>query len=67
MAGTSRHPPRSNPRFIMEYGIPGGVPNCNTVNDLDRYLKTNPHCEYHLVSCQFLGGTCLLVWEDQRP
>ena len=55
-------------RYIVEYGLAGrvkyAVNGCNTIEDLRKYLKTNPHPNHNLVSSQFLrSGNVLLIWE----
>ena len=50
-------------KHIVEHGIPGGVRGCNTVEDLQRYLDSDPHPGYRLASCQG-AGSILLVWEE---
>ena len=50
-------------RYIVEYGTDiGGVAGCQTYQDLQRYLDTNPHPDYRLVSFQH-NGSFMLVWE----
>lgn len=56
---------RLNPPYIVECGVPDSVRNCNTVEDLERYLNTDPHTEYRLVSCQFVNGDFIMVWEKR--
>lgn len=53
-------------KYIVENGVPGAVPGCNTVEDLQRYLGTDPHPGYRLVTCQ-ASGNVLLVWEKDGP
>lgn len=55
-------------KYITEYGISGkvkyAVSGCETVEDLGRYLATDPYPEYRLVSCQHMSsGNWHLVWE----
>ena len=50
-------------RFIVQYDLPKTISGCETVNDLSRYLETNPYPEYRLVSFQWISGTYQLVWE----
>ena len=50
-------------KYICEYGIPGGLNGCNTTEDLARYLDSDPHPEYHLVSCNWMNGIWHMVWE----
>ena len=50
-------------KYIVEKKIPDCIPNCNTVEDLQRYLDKVPHFEYRLVSCQFVNGNYIMVWE----
>ena len=49
--------------YIVEK-IPNSVPSCNTIEDLQRYLSTNPHPVSRLISAQFINGTFLLIWEE---
>lgn len=56
-------------RFKVEYDLSGfgfGVTRCNTMEDLERYLFTNPNDEYNLVSVQFVDGNFILVWELKK-
>ena len=53
----------SLPKYIVERGVPKSVPNCNTVEELQRYLKKVPHFEYRLVSAQFINGNFVIIWE----
>lgn len=55
---------KSNPSFkyIVQLGIPKAVGGANTVEDLQEYLS-KPHPNHRLVSCQFIGGNFLIVWE----
>lgn len=45
---------------LIEYAIGGA----NTIQDLQRYLSTDPHPKYRLASCQFNYGRFLLIWEE---
>ena len=61
----------TKPRFICEYSMryrmAHGVLGCETVEDLERYLSTNPHPDYRLASCQHMQtGNWHLVWEALR-
>jgi len=53
----------SRPKYIVENGIPESVPNCNTVQELQRYLDKIPHFEYRLAAVQFVHGNFVMVWE----
>lgn len=50
-------------RYICLYGIPKCVKGSNTVEDLSRYLDTDPHPNYRLVSCNLINGNWHLVFE----
>ena len=50
-------------KYIVENGVPECVPNCNTVEDLQRYLNGVPHFEYRLVGAQSVNGNFVMVWE----
>ena len=54
-------------RFIREHGLTGwvkyAVSGCNTIENLQTYLKTNPHKKYNLVSVWFNSGNFNLIWE----
>lgn len=50
-------------KYIVEYGVPGGVIDCNTVEDLERYLIKVPHPIYRLVNTQFVHGNYIIIWE----
>ena len=59
-------------RYICEYGLEGRVPyavnGANTIEDLNRYLITDPHPEYRLASCQHMRvGNWHLTWELMSP
>ena len=67
----SRRAPSGPARFIVECGLENrlefAVNGANTTNDLSRYLShPEPHPEYRLVSCQFLNGNWILVWEHKE-
>jgi len=53
------------PRFITEQ--PQGrfiVDGSMSTNDLDKYLQTNPHPDYTLVTCNRMpSGNWYLIWE----
>ena len=53
----------SRPKYIVENGVPKAVQNCNTIDELRKYLGAVPHFEYRLVSVQFVNGNYLMVWE----
>jgi hypothetical protein len=57
-------------KYIIEHGLVGrseyAVSGCETIEDLREYLSTNPHPQYRLVSCQWLSGNYLLVWELEK-
>ena len=52
-------------KYIVEYGIPGEVQGTsNTVQDLERYLDSDPHPEARLANLSWLNsGNILFVWE----
>lgn len=51
-------------RYIVVCGVPGAVDGANTVEDLTRYLATNPQPRYRLANMSWLqNGNILLVWE----
>jgi hypothetical protein len=50
-------------KYMVDCGIPGAVPNCNTVEDLNEYLNKNPFPAHRLASCMFVSGNFILVWE----
>ena len=52
----------SKQKYIVENGVPEAVPNCNTVEELSRYLNSMPHFQYRLVSAQFINGNFVMVW-----
>jgi hypothetical protein len=52
-----------NKRYIVEHGLPKTVSGCETVQDLTRYLETDPHPKYRLVNCQRISGTYQLVYQ----
>lgn len=50
--------------YIVEYGVPGAVTGANTVEDLQRYLATDPHPDCRLANMSWLHtGNILFVWE----
>ena len=50
-------------KYLVEYGIPGSVSGCNTVEDLRGYLDSYPHYNYRLVGFSNANGSFVLVWE----
>jgi hypothetical protein len=61
---------------IMDYTTekcPNGIQGCQTIEDLQRYFDNleclqryfdqEPHEHCKLISCQWLNGTWVLVWE----
>ena len=51
-------------KHIVEPDIPGSVSGANTVEDLKRYLDTDPHPDYRLANMSWLhSGSILMVWE----
>ena len=50
---------------LSHYGINYSISvrYCNTVEDLARYLDSNPHPKYHLVSVNMNNGSYTLIWE----
>ena len=54
-------------RYIVEHDLSNLVrhsaPNCNTVEDLSRYLDFDPHPDYHLVSVICNNNVYTLIWE----
>lgn len=50
-------------KYLVEYGIPGSVSGCNTIEDLRRYLDSDPHYEYNLVGVEHGSGSYTLIWE----
>jgi hypothetical protein len=53
----------TQPRYVCEYGVRGAIKGMNTVEDLAKYLSTDPHPAYRLASCVRQSGDWLLVWE----
>ena len=52
-------------KYIVEYGIPGGINGANTVEDLCRYLNSDPHPDHKLASSNLKdNGMVLMVWES---
>ena len=47
-------------RFIIEDGLDYLI---ETTEQLQKYLKTNPHKEYNLVSVYYKYGNFNLIWE----
>ena len=43
--------------------VPNAVAGATTVQDLQRWLNTNPMPGYRLVSCQLVDGSFMTVWE----
>lgn len=51
-------------RHIVEYGIPGSVDGANTVEDLRRYLGSDPHPDHRVANMSWLhSGQIILIWE----
>ena len=51
-------------KYIVEYGIPGAVKGCETIEDIQRYLNTDPHPDARLASLLYNGvKSVILVWE----
>ena len=50
-------------KYIVEHDISGMVRGCETVEDIQRYLNTDPHPEHRLVSLTFNYGGIILIWE----
>ena len=49
-------------KYIVEKNVPHKGSFSNE-DDLKRYLDTDPHPTYRLISCEFSVGRFLLVWE----
>jgi len=47
------------PRYITKNGV-GKVPGCDTYEDLQRYLGSDPYPEYRLVSAVFANNWILI-------
>ena len=55
-------------KYITIYGLESLVEYCvdgaNTIQDLNKYLSTDPQPEYRLASCQLTNnGYFIVVWE----
>jgi hypothetical protein len=51
-------------KYLTEYGIPGVVPHCVTVEDVRQYLNSDPHPECKLVNFSWMhSGDVLMIWE----
>jgi hypothetical protein len=55
-----------NGKFIVEHGVKGAVNGCNTIEDLQGYLDSNPHQEHRLVSAQYSNGIFIMIWEKRE-
>ena len=53
-----------NERYIVERGVPGSVPGCNTVEDLQLYLSKIPFPDHRLVNVQLTNGNFVMIWEN---
>lgn len=54
-------------RYIVEYGVPGALAGANTVEDLRRYLDSDPHPDHHLANLSWLhSGQIMFVWETDE-
>lgn len=51
------------PKYKVIYGVPNAVPNCNTVEDLQQYLLSDPMPDYRLASCNYTNGMIIIIWE----
>ena len=58
---------KKSKRYIVEHSLEGRVKyaqrGCESVENLQEYLETDPHKDYRLVSCQWSSGSYTLVWE----
>ena len=50
-------------KYIVEHGIPGSVPGCNTIEELRCYLESDPHKGSRLASCDNHSGSYVFIWE----
>lgn len=51
-------------KYLTEYGIPGTVPQCVTVEDVRKYLNSDPHPDYRLANLSWMhSGDVLMIWE----
>jgi len=47
--------------------MPEGVPNCHTIEDLEKYLNKNPYPKEKLFSVQFTHAcTWVLIWRRRE-
>ena len=51
-------------KYIVQACLPNGVQYANTIEDLQRYLYSDPFPDYRLVAVDFRhSGSISLVWE----
>jgi hypothetical protein len=50
-------------KYILENEIPEITRGCETIEDIHRYLNTDPHPEHQLASLIFNYGGIILLWE----
>lgn len=54
-------------RYVVEFVQDKDcVMDCNTIEDLSRYLDKDPHPEYRLVNALTINGSFILIWELQK-